>query len=70
MPQSVDQRVDVLKIIDLSSPVQQIIDVPKIISQDNIPQRAVLRVPQLADVPVPRVINHERGHGSGKVLGR
>ena len=31
VPQSVDQPVDVLKIIDISSPVEQVIDVPTII---------------------------------------
>ena len=40
-PQLVEQLVDVVKILDISSPVEQIIDVPKISSQDNIPQRAV-----------------------------
>ena len=56
VPQSVDQQVDVLKIIDTTSPVEQVIDVPKII-QDNIPQHALLRAPQLVeqlvDVPTP-----------------
>ena len=53
--QSVDQPVDVLKITDISSPVEQVIDEPKII-EDNIPQRAVLRVPQLVEqlVDVPK----------------
>ena len=46
VPQSVVQPVDVLKILDISSSVEQVIDVPKII-QDNIPQRAVLRVEQV-----------------------
>ena len=41
--QSVEQLVDVLKIIDIS--VREQVDVPKIISKDNIPQRAVLRLP-------------------------
>ena len=38
VPQSVDQPVDVLKIFDISVP-EQVIDVLKIISQENIPQR-------------------------------
>ena len=56
VPLMVVEPVDVLKIRGISSLVAQVIDVPKIISQDNIPQRAVLRVPrlveQLVDVPV------------------
>ena len=51
--QSVDQRVEVLKIIDMSTPVEQVIDVRKIISQDSILQRAALRVPQLVEQLVP-----------------
>ena len=51
-----DQLVDVLKIFDISVP-ELVIDVPKIISQDSTPQRAVLRelqlMEQLVDVPVP-----------------
>ena len=54
--QSGDQLVDVFKFFDISVP-EQVIDVPKIISQDSTPQRAVLREPQLVeqlvDVPVP-----------------
>ena len=56
VPQTVDQLVDVLKILDISSPVEQVIDVPSIISLDSMLQSAVLRVPQLVeelvDVPV------------------
>ena len=43
----VDHLVDVLKIIDTPSSVVQVIDVPKIISQDSIPQRTLLSEPQL-----------------------
>ena len=52
--------LDVLKIIDISVP-EQVVDVPKIIFQDNIPQRAVLRVPQLPEqlVDVPTLSSHE-----------
>ena len=49
VPQTVDQLMEVLKILDISSPVEQVTDVPEISSQDNIPQRAVLRVPQLVE---------------------
>ena len=64
MPPSVDQLI--LKIVhDISVPGVQVIDVPKIISQDSIPHRAVLRVPQLVeqlvDVPVPRWVTLARG---------
>ena len=54
--QSVDQPVDVLKNLDISV-TEQVFDVPKISSQDYIPQRAVLRVPQLVEqlVEVPTV---------------
>ena len=48
--------VQVLRVIDTVVP-EQVIDVPKITSQDVIPQRAVLRVPQMAeqlvDEPTP-----------------
>ena len=56
VPQVVDQPVDVLKILEISVP-EQVIDVPKINSQDYIPQRAVVRVPQLVEqlVEVPTV---------------
>ena len=56
VPQTVDQLVEVLRPFDTMAP-EQVIDVPKITSQDAIPQRAVLRVPQVAeqlvDEPVP-----------------
>ena len=56
VPQPVGQLVKVLRLIDTVVP-EQVIDVPKITSQDLIPQRAVLRVPQMAeqlvDKPVP-----------------
>ena len=48
VPQPVDQLVEVLRLIDTMVP-EQVIDVPKITSQDVIPQRAVLRVPQMAE---------------------
>ena len=47
VPQTVDQLADVLWIIDVSVP-EQTIDVPKI-SQDVIPQRVELCVPELAE---------------------
>ena len=54
--QTVDQLVEVLRPIDTVVP-KQVIDVPKITSQGVVPQRAVLRVPQMAeqlvDEPVP-----------------
>ena len=42
----------------------QLIDVPKITSQDVIPQRAVLRVPQMAEqlVDEPMPCFHEFEH--------
>ena len=56
VPQTVDQLVEVLRPFDTLVP-EQVIDVPKITSTDVIPQRAVLRVPemaeQLVDEPVP-----------------
>ena len=48
VPQMVDQLVEVLRLID-TVVLEQLIDVPKITSQDVIPQRAVLRVPQMAE---------------------
>ena len=56
VPQPVGQLVEVLRLIDTVVP-EQVVDMPKITSQDVIPQRAVLRVPQMAeqlvDEPVP-----------------
>ena len=64
VPQMVDQLVDVLKIFDRGL-TEQVIDVPKVTLQDVVPQRAVLRVPQLAeqlvDVPVPESVILARG---------
>ena len=48
VPQMVDQLVEVLRPVDTMVP-EQVIDVPKITSQDVIPQRVVLRVPQMAE---------------------
>ena len=64
-PQVVNQLEEVLKIVDNHVP-EQLIDVPKITSQDVILQRAVLRVPQMTeqvvDVPVPeKVPRHMAG---------
>ena len=55
-PQMVEQLVEVFRLIDTRVP-EQVIDVPKITSQDVIPPRAVLRVPQMAEqlVEVPTV---------------
>ena len=56
VPQTVEQLVDVPKIIDILV-LEQVIEVPKIFSQDSIPQRVVLQGPQLVErlvgVPVP-----------------
>ena len=61
LPQMVHQLVDVLKIIDMSQlvVVEQVIEVPRIILQDRIPPRTVLRGPQLAEklVEVPTVVS-------------
>ena len=59
----VDQLVDILKIIDKASSVEQVTDVPKIFL-DSTPQRAVLRasqhvVEQLVDVPKPVLTDAE-----------
>ena len=55
----VDQLVNVLMIIDRSQPVaaEQITEVPKIVLQDSIPPRTVLRSAQMAEqlVEVPTV---------------
>ena len=62
VPQMVDQLVVVLQV---SMPVEQGIEVPKITLEDGIPQRAVLREPlpveQLVGVPVPEVVILARG---------
>ena len=59
VPLMVDQLVDVLMIIDRSVPVvaEQVTEVPKIILQDGIPPRTVLRSEQMAEqlVEVPTV---------------
>ena len=59
VPQMFDQLVDVLKMFDRGL-TEQVIEVPKVTLQDVVPQRAVLRVPQLAeqlvDVPVPESV--------------
>ena len=50
VPQMVDHLVDVLKVIERTVLVvaEKVIEVPKIFSQDRIPQRTVLCGPQLA----------------------
>ena len=55
-PQMEDQLVEVLRPCDTMVP-EQVIEAPKITSQDVIPPRAVLRVPQMAEqlVEVPTV---------------
>ena len=62
VPQMVDQLVEVLRLVD-TVVTEQVIDVPKITSQDVIPQRAVLRVPrmaeQLVDEPMPSLDDFE-----------
>ena len=59
VPQMVEHVVDVLKIFDRGL-AEQVIEVPKVTLQDVVPQRAVLRVPQLAeqlvDMPVPESV--------------
>ena len=56
VPQMVDQLVDVLKTFDRGL-AEQVIEVPRVALQDVVPQRALFRVPQLAeqlvDMPVP-----------------
>ena len=56
VPQIVDQMEDVLKIVDISAPVQ-VIEVPRITCTIR-PSRAVLAatqmVEQLVEVPLPR----------------
>ena len=58
VPQMVDKLEDVLKIVDLFVPAQEI-EVPRISSPSCPPPRRVLRSPQMAeqlvDVPVPSV---------------
>ena len=50
VPQVVDQLVDVLKIFHTMLPVVgQVVEVPKIILQDSIPQLIALRDPQLVE---------------------
>ena len=65
VPQMVDQPVVVLQGLDMSMPVEQGIEVPKITLEDRIPQRAVLRAPlpveQLVEVPVPETVVLARG---------
>ena len=62
----VGQLVEVLKINDTLVPdVEQVIEVPKIALEDGIPQRAVLREPQLVEqlvhVSVPELVIPARG---------
>ena len=54
VPQMVEHVVDVLRIFDRGPP-EQVIEVPRVALRDVVPQRAVLRVPQLAEqlVDVP-----------------
>ena len=54
VPQMVEHVVDFLRFFDRGPP-EQVIEVPKVTLQDVVPQRAVLRVPQLAEqlVDVP-----------------
>ena len=65
VPQLVEKLEDVLKIVDLLVPVQEI-EVPKLAQEDGTPWRAVLREPrvagQLVDVPVPQtaILAHGR----------
>ena len=60
VPQTVEQLPDVLRFFDrLSTFPEQVIEVPKIISED-VPMRAVLRATQLAEqlVEVPTIISY------------
>ena len=61
VPPMGDQLIGLLKIVERSVPAvpEQIIEVPKIILQDQIPQRTALRDPQLAEqlVEVPTVVS-------------
>ena len=58
--QMVDQFVDVLQFFRTPGVAEQVIEVPMIILQDQIPQRTVLCDPQLAEqlVEVPTVVSH------------
>ena len=56
VPQMVDQAAEVVKFfVSLPVVAEQVIEVPTIILEDPIPQRALLRTPQLAEqlVDVP-----------------
>ena len=64
-PQTVEQLPDVLRFFDrLSTVPEQVIEVPKIPPED-VPMRAVLRDPQLAEqlVQVPTIISYPRCSG-------
>ena len=56
VPQMVEHVVDFFRFFDRGPP-EQVIEVPRVALRDVVPQRAVLRVPQLAeqlvDVPTP-----------------
>ena len=54
VPQMVEHVVDFLRFFDRGPP-EQVIEVPRVALRDVVPQRAVLRVPQLAEqlVDVP-----------------
>ena len=66
--QMVDQLVDVLQFFDTFRPVvaELVIEVPKIMHEDSIPQRAALREPQLVeqlvDLPTEPVFVEQTVH--------
>ena len=70
VPQMVDQLVVVLQGLDKFMPVEEGIEMPKI-SQDSIPQRAVLQAPQLVEqlveVPVPEMVVLAHGRNAAGV---
>ena len=65
VPPTVEQVQDVLQFFDrLSAVPEPVIEVPKIITED-VPMRAVLRDPQLAEqlVEVPTIVSYSSSHG-------
>ena len=61
VPQMVDQAVEVVRFFaSLSVVAEQVVEVPTVILEDPIPQRALLRAPQLAEqlVEVPTIAGY------------
>ena len=61
VPQMVDQLVVVLQGLDMSTPVEQVIEVSKITLEEGIPQRAVLREPLLVEQLAEETVILARG---------